>query len=426
MDGATNWLIPMTDTNPPRRRSLRKRLMWAFTLLTTFAVIAQAVALFAANEEQEEDLIDEVVNTALDGVTTQHTNQPEQALARHLSLYHAPIGTPPAGMPAPLLKLPAGNHEWVTGDTEYHVGIRDHDGERFYLLYDATEHEERLAYLLWALVIGAVIVSLFSLWLGYWISGALIRQFEQLAAGLAGDDQRLLTTPHQDREVALLATALDDYRVRNAALIAREREFTANVSHELRTPLTSIRTSAELLAGGITDGNRAQRIVLAVDDLERRLKGLLFLARGNTEADTKAVELHALVERLAEHYRESCSNRGVALENQVSPVVFVQADPTLLSLLLDNLLRNAVSYTAAGRISVRFEDGWLAVCDTGVGIPRDKLAQVFDRHFRISNLPDGMGLGLSIAREITQRCGWPCELHSELGVGTEVRIQLPS
>ncbi len=416
----------MPDIRTPRRRSLRKRLMWAFTLLTTFAVIAQAVALFAANEEQEEDLIDEVVNTALDGVTTQPANQPAQALARHLSLYHAPIGSAPAGMPAPLLKLPAGNHEWITGDTEYHVGIRDRAGERFYLLYDATEHEERLAYLLWVLVIGAVIVSLFSLWLGYWISGALVRQLEQLAAGLAGDEQRLLTAPDQDREVALLAQALDDYRAHNAALMAREREFTANVSHELRTPLTSIRTSAELLAEGITDGNRAQRIVLAVDELERRLKGLLFLARGNTEADTKAVELHALVERLAEHYRESCQSRSVALENQVPADTYVPADPALLSLLLDNLLRNAVSYTTTGRISVCFEDGWLAVRDTGVGISQDKQAQVFDRHFRISSLPDGMGLGLSIVREITQRCGWPCELHSELGAGTEVRIQLPS
>lgn len=416
----------MTDPYLPGRRSLRKRLMWAFTVMTTLAVIVQAVALFAASEEQEEDLIDEVVNTALDGVISQQVDHPGVPLPPHLTMYRAPIGTAPAGLPPPLLKLRAGNHEWFKGDTEYHVGIREHAGERFYLLYDTTEHEERLSYLLWALVIGAVIVSLLSMWLGYWISGALVRQLEQLAAGLAGDETHLLSTPQQDREVALLAMALDDYRAHNAALIAREREFTANVSHELRTPLTSIRTSAELLAEGITDGNRAQRIVLAVDELERRLKGLLFLARGNANAELTQVALHVLVERLTEPYRDGCKAKGVALENQVAPDTLIQADPTLLSLLLDNLLRNAVSYTAAGKISVRFHEGWLAVCDTGVGIPNDKLAQVFERHFRISNLPDGMGLGLSIVREITQRCGWLCELHSELGVGTEVRIRLPS
>lgn len=406
-----------------QRRSLRKRLMWAFTVLTACALIIQAAALYIVNEEQEEDLIDEVVSTALDNIIAVPIDQAPKMLGRHLSLFRAPIGTIPPGLPEPLAKLPIGTHEWLAKGTEFHAGIREHNGERFYLLYDATEHEERLTWLLWALVAGVVSISLLSLWLGHWISKILMRQLEQLAANLATDSQKLLMQPEQDQEVALLAKALDDYRTRNTALIAREREFSANVSHELRTPLTRIRTGAELLAAQSNDDTRAQRIILAADEMERRLKGLLFLARGSVQPDLQSLVLHNLVDELAEHYRETCESRGVALENKISPEVKIEADPALLSLLIDNLMRNAVKFTEAGSICIGFEDGDLIVSDTGIGIPEALQKQVFERHFRGDGTQDGAGLGLDIVREITERCGWRCELKSGSGQGTEIRVQ---
>ena len=406
------------------RQSLRRRLMWAFTLLCTLALLIQAVALFAASEEQEEDLIDEVVNTALDGITRSAPEHAAEALPRHLTLYHAPMGTIPAGLPTALQPFMPGNREWFDADTEYHVGVRDHAGERFWLLYNTTEHEERLAYLAWALACGVVVVSLLALWLGNRLAAILLRQLEALAQRLDKEDPQPLVEAGQDREVALLAAALDDYRQRNAALIAREREFTANVSHELRTPLTRIRTSAELLQESGGDRVRATRIVLAVDELEKRLQGLLFLARGTQATAVATVDLHALVESQLDHYRDDCKIRGIQLENRVASAVRLQTDGALLSLLVDNLLRNAVRYTQAGSIAVGFDAGWLSVRDTGIGIPADKLAHVFERHFRACDLPDGMGLGLAIVRAVAERCGWQYALHSEPGVGTEVRVCL--
>ncbi len=415
----------MTDAMAVARRpSLRRRLMWAFTLLTTLALLVQAVALFATSEEQEEDLIDEVVNTALEGITRLPLNRAEDGLAPHLTLYHAPIGMVPVGLPLPLREFTPGNREWSDGDLEYHVGVRDHAGERFYLLYNTAEHEDRMAYLAVALTTGVVVVSLLSLWLGYWLAAILLRQLESLARRLEQEGTQQLTEAGQDREVALLASALDDYRARNAALIAREREFTANVSHELRTPLTRIRTSAELLAEGVGDRQRAERIVLAVDELEQHLQGLLSLARGTQSAMQETVVLHDLVEALVMHYREDCQASGLMLENQVDAQVLVQADSALLALLLDNLLRNAVRYTQSGQIAVNYDAGWLAVCDTGIGIAADKIDRVFERHFRASDLPDGMGLGLAIVRTVAERCHWECELQSEPGKGTQIRIHL--
>lgn len=398
--------------------------MWAFFLLTSFALAVQAVALFSVGEEQEDDLINGVLNATLDGVIAQHVRSTNVVLGQRITLYHAPAGQVPAGMPESIAKLPIGNHEWFIGKQEFHVGVRDDGGERYYLLYDETEHEERLTSLKWTLILGAVLLSLFSLGLGLWLSRALLRQLEILAKKLDTEDPGRLVLPEQDREIALLAQALEDYRARNAALIAREREFTANVSHELRTQLTRIRTSAELLVDGGSAGARAQKIIHSVDDLERRLAGLLFLARGQLQPERQDVRLQALVDNLLEPYRDICDSRGVALENQISPQETLEANPALLSLLLDNLLRNAVNHTVSGRIVFGYAGGCLSLRDTGEGIPADKLSQVFERHFRVEGLRDGGGLGLAIAREIVERCGWQCELQSNLGEGTEVRVRL--
>lgn len=406
------------------RRSLRARLVWAFFLLTTFVLVVLIAALFAIGEAQEADLIDEVIDSALDSVIVQGMSSPRGVLGENLTVYRAPIGAIPAGMPAPVAALPAGLHEWVTGGTEYHIGIREHDGERFYLFYDETGYARRMAWLYWSLGIGGVLLSLLSLTLGYRIARSLLRQFEHLTAGLA-QGEGPLSRPDQDREVALLARALDDYRARNAALIAREREFTANVSHELRTPLTRIRTSAELLAEGVQDdGSRAQRIVLAVDELERRLKGLLFLARGDATPPLRTVDLRPFVDGLLEPYRESCEARGIALDNCIPAQAAVDVAPDLLALLLDNLVRNAVQYTERGSIVTRFDDGWLSVRDTGIGIAQDQQQRVFERHFRAGNTGDGSGLGLAIVREVAARCGWRCEIDSHPGKGTEVRVRI--
>ncbi|GAA5783909.1 sensor histidine kinase [Chitiniphilus shinanonensis] len=409
-----------TSATTPARGSLRWRLAWTFTLLTILAVVAQAVALFLSSEEQEEELIDEVVNTALDGVTGSHGR--ETMLPPHLSLFHAPAGHRPPGLPEGMERLALGNHEWFIQGIEYHVGVRDDAGERYYLMYDTRLHEERLERLLIALVIGVLVLSAMALWLGQWLADAQLGQLRRLAQRVAEDDPAPFTEAEQDEEVARLALALDDYRARNTVLIEREREFTANVSHELRTPLTRIRTSAELLAEQDGARERAQRIVLAVDELERRLRGLLFLARGTTPLAVETVALWPLVESLFEQYREACASQGIPLLNLVQADAAVRADQAVLSLVLDNLLSNAVRYAGTGEIRVEAGPGWVAVRDTGVGIPTDQLTQVFERHYRLSNLPDGMGLGLSIVRQLIERCGWRCEASSEPGVGTEIRV----
>lgn len=419
-------------------RSLRWRLAWTFTLLSTFAVLIQAVALFVTTEEREEDLIDEIVNTALDNMVRRGGGDRMMTghnLSSRIEFYRVPQGQVPLEMPVQFAHKSPGNYEWFVGDTEFHVGIRDDNGERLYLLYDATEHENRLDQMFWSLVFGLVVLSAISLWLGYWLSGRMLFQLEKITERLQQDDTAILNEQGFDREVALLAGALDRYRQRNQELLSREREFTANVSHELRTPLTRIRTSAELLTEDASLSERtkarADRIVKAVDDMESRLGGLLFLGRELTPAERIPVKLQAAVESCLGHFRAATSASGVALGNDVTSDAVVHADPPLLHLLLENLVGNAVRYTPRGGIRVSFDHGAMTVSDTGIGIAQEHLGNVFQRHYRASDQPGGLGLGLSIVRRVCDAHGWQCEIDSNADAahpdhGTRVTIRMES
>ena len=402
------------------KRSLRWRLAWTFTLLSTFAVLIQAVALFVTTEEREEDLIDEVVNTALDEQVRSAAGVAARIEGQHLSsrlrAYRLDQGQLPPGMPDRFASAKPGNYEWHVGETEYHVGIRDQSGQRLYLLYDASEHEARLDQMFWTLALGLAFLSALSLWLGYWLAGRMLYQLEKITVGLQQDDATTLNEPDFDHEVALLARALDDYRQRNRELLAREQEFTSNVSHELRTPLTRIRTSAELLAEDAALGGRSKdrtaRIIKAVDDMESRLRGPLFLARELTSVDRRRVALGPCVGACAAQFRPACEAANVRLETAIPSGCEVEADPALLQLVLDNLLGNAVRYTAKGRIDIRYHDGVLTVSDTGPGIAPEHLDHVFQRYYRANDEPGGLGLGLSIVKRVCDAHGWQIMIDS--------------
>lgn len=417
--------------------SLRWRLAWSFTLLSTFAVLIQAVALFVSTEEEEEDLINEVVSATMDNQLRQAGpafGVPELPTAsQHMKYFRLAHGEQPPGLPPQFVSMPVGIHEWHEGDVEFHVGIREMGGERVYLMYDASEHELRLVQLRWKLIVGLVVLSIASLWLGYWLAGRLLYQLENIAQRLQRDDEQPLSEPGLDHEVALLADALDGYRQRNRELLEREREFTANVSHELRTPLTRMRTSAELLADdpALPDRgkDRAERIVAAVDAMEARLRGLLFLGRELELDERKPLDLRQYAETCSAPLRPACEARGVQLVVDIPDGTIVHADASLLQLLLDNLIGNAARYTERGRIDLGYADGVLSVSDTGPGIAPEHLTRVFERHYRASDEPSGMGLGLSIVKRVCDAHGWICEIESVSveGVpklGTRVTVHL--
>jgi two-component system, OmpR family, phosphate regulon sensor histidine kinase PhoR len=220
------------------------------------------------------------------------------------------------------------------------------------------------------------------------------------------------------------------------------QDFVANVSHEFKTPLTAIQGFAEtLLAGALEDPGNNRRFLEIIRDHATRLAGLtddlLKLARieaGKLEVQFVPVGLLELVEGCAETTLLKSSRKQIAFGTDVPPgLPLVRGDPSLLHDVLQNLLDNAVQYTAAGgRIDVSVTAGVreavVTVADTGIGIPRADQERIFERFYRVdagrSREVGGTGLGLSIAKHIVEAHGGRLWVESEVGRGSKFSFSI--
>ena len=221
-------------------------------------------------------------------------------------------------------------------------------------------------------------------------------------------------------EVRPMILALNELMQRMDHTLLSERRFTANAAHELITPLAAIQVQ---LHGARSAGSEAERL-LAMNQLQRcvergiRLVGqLLTLARLDPEdalPDVQPMRLGEVAAEVCAELAPIALQRDQELELRVEPdLPPLSGNADMLSILLRNLVDNAIHYTpAGGHIDIAFRSypgGLLmAVSDDGPGIPVEQRERVFDRFYRIASQDQpGTGLGLAICRRIA-------ELHSAL------------
>lgn len=411
-----------------RRPSMRLAVALTVAAFALLLILAQAAALILMFEDKEEEFITDLLDQQIAHSVALYRGSP-QLMAPNtpdMRLYRLAPDDAAAGVPAYLRALPIGDHEIHAEGREYHVAVRSDGGARFILAYDVEEHEERLRALTAITLSGALLMALATLFAVYFLSGRLTRRLEQLAADVAGGaPDGGYVRPGMEREIHVLASALDALEARQRALLEREREFTAHLGHELRTPLTAIRTDAELLAGqpGLPDAvtRRAGRIVGAVDRVTDLAASLLTLAR---EARPGLIEEIGLADALAaawEPFAAEAAAKGVTLAVDLPPTARVRCDHALLELVLRNLLDNAVRHSAAGRIVCALRAGALEVRDCGPGIAAADLPHVFERFFRAGS-QGRHGLGLALVRHVCAAAGWSATAANATPGGAVFRI----
>jgi two-component system, OmpR family, sensor kinase len=262
-----------------------------------------------------------------------------------------------------------------------------------------------------------------------------------------GDLAKRLPVANPKDEIGRLTTTINGLLARlDAAFrrreetLSRQRRFAADASHELRTPLTSISGHARMLEEWALEGDKdtARRSVGTIRREAGKMRGLveslLTLTRGDegVPMEVGRYDLGAVGKEATETARAAADGRVsvefVSNEHEVAATFDRERVLQVASILLDN----AVKYTPDGgsvKVRVEEEDGGaaLAVSDTGVGISEDQLPLVFERFYRAdaARAEEGVGLGLSIARQIAEAHGGTIEVRSKLGVGSTFMLLLP-
>ena len=229
-----------------------------------------------------------------------------------------------------------------------------------------------------------------------------------------------------------------------SALDRAKSRFFANLSHELRTPLTMIYAPLEAILEGDSNIGGAQReqLELSLRNAVRLLRvvdDLLELSRlesATMRLRLGPVDLGRLAQELRERAEPLARRKQITVQVEVSVAGdhVVQADETQVERVLMNLVSNALKFTEPGgtiAILVAEAEGGVKVSvrDTGVGIPPDALARIFDRFYQVdastTRRSGGTGIGLALAREVVILHGGKIDAESEIGKGTTVSFWLP-
>lgn len=264
-------------------------------------------------------------------------------------------------------------------------------------------------------------------------------QAEQLGAN---NLHERLPVIHPEDELGRLARVFNDLLGRLERSFSSMREFTADASHEFRTPLAIIRGEADVALSQERSIREYRETLAIIQDEARRLTRLvddmLALARadsGQRVHQIKEFYLDDLVEECARSFQSLAERNRQTLTLDAGQDVSIRGDEELLRRMISNLLDNALKYTPpGGSISVALRRGEssvrLTIADTGIGVPSEDAARIFERFYRVdkarSRAVGGSGLGLSIVKWIAELHGGAVELESRVGHGSAFTVSLPS
>lgn len=294
------------------------------------------------------------------------------------------------------------------------------------------------------LLVGAVVMA--GLAGGRMLTWSALRPLRELTRTvesilLTGRTSARVQVPPTRDELAELGRLINRMLDRIEALIAGMRGSLDNVAHDLRTPVTRLRATAETALAEAQSADELREALADCLEEADRVMTMLDAVMDIAEAETGAmrlkiedVDLVAVVRDAVDLYADLAEDKRVALEVTAPDRLVLSADRARLTQVLANLLDNAVKYTPpGGRIGVSVAGGGpspgavVEVSDTGLGIPREELPQIWDRLFRgdRSRSERGLGLGLSLVRAIVEAHGGHVEVRSAPGEGSTFSVHLP-
>jgi two-component system, OmpR family, osmolarity sensor histidine kinase EnvZ len=228
-------------------------------------------------------------------------------------------------------------------------------------------------------------------------------------------------------EIRQAGAAFNLMRKRILRHIGQRTELLAAVSHDLRTPLTRMKLELEMLAHGQAQPGDLDDLRSDVEEMVNVVDGYLAFARGEGQEAIVPSDLGPLLQEVAQRASTEQSRIEVELESPVT----LPLRPIAMRRCLTNLVQNAVRYASwvGVRVAAQGDHVWIAVDDNGPGIPHDQREAVFKAFYRLDRSRNpttgGVGLGLTIARDIVLGHGGDIELRDAPEGGLRVLVRLP-
>jgi signal transduction histidine kinase len=314
------------------------------------------------------------------------------------------------------------------------------------LSYEVADVRAQFTHLRWLLVGGFGVTTLLALGLGVGLAGTITQPLDRLmqhARAIASGNYQARVQIRRKDEIGALGMTLNQMAATlEEAQMARRRQVAAIV-HELSRPLAGMHaavetlledeevdptTSRDLLNGVADEISRLERLVATLQVLDRRTLQPIRLERSRVALDRVVHATAAMFEPLA-------TRRGIALEIDLpAGLPELTADEDRLIQVLTNLIDNALKFTPeGGRVLVKVEDRAEGICvtvgDTGLGIAPDELPHLFQQFYRgdESRPPEkrGLGLGLTLCREIITAHHGQVWVESQFGKGARFSFSLP-
>ncbi|PCI36381.1 MAG: hypothetical protein COB53_09760 [Elusimicrobia bacterium] len=341
-------------------------------------------------------------------------------------------------------------------------GVREFS--RYFELKDGSRSRARIGYnnaavnaavhsrlrgAIWDMASIASITLFFGLLVALFVARTLTRPIEALAKGARavgeGDLEYRVPADGREDELETLRARFNAMAERLAETDRMKRNFIQNFTHDLKNPLSGIKACIETLHSGNSgpiNGKQRKYLESSLAASERLwdylddMLSVMKLQTGRFPMDVQSVETARLLKEAIEGFSIRAENSLITLKVDLSPnLPSVKADEQLLRRVLDNLIANALNFTPREgtiTLSAHLRDGQVRVDvhDTGPGIPKDELEEIFENFYQVERNKSrgrtpGTGLGLAVCRSIVAEHGGRIWAESPADGGTRFRFTLP-
>lgn len=204
--------------------------------------------------------------------------------------------------------------------------------------------------------------------------------------------------------------------------------FIKDTTHELNTPVSAIISNIEMINKDLLDEKlvkKINRIEIGAKTISNIYEDLTFVSLNNQIiSNNEKLNLSEILHQRVDFFKAIASSKKIKFELNIEENIFIVCDLKKLSKLIDNLLSNAIKYNKfQGFIKVLLKDNLLIIEDSGIGINKDDIKNLFDRYKRFDKSVGGFGIGLNIVSMIAKEYDFKIDVISKIDVGTRIKIR---